>query len=173
MSKRAEEREASGIGSSSMEVPTQREHHQLSKWIERIEPVAYIAVAILFLFSAFAMLVYSVLIFPQNFREDDFPHAIIILVNDLLLVVIILEVLRTILHFLTSHVLSIYPFLIIAAISATRRILTIGAQVAITEEVQPDEFNRAMVDLGINALVILVVAVAIFLTARTEPPDLG
>ena len=132
--------------------------------LERAEGYVYWLVAILFLATAILALGYTVMVVPTRITEHGVASAIVTLVNDLLLVVIILEVLRTILDFLRTQVLALHPFLVIAAISATRRILTIGAMMALEEDPAPEVFNRAMIDLGVNAGAILVLAVALYLT---------
>src|SRR5262249_249697 len=95
---------------------------------------------------------------------------VITLINDLLLVMIMMEVLRTVLSYIEERGASLRPFLFIGAISATRRILAIGAETTISGEqvVSEEEFKRRMIDLGVNAAVILAIAVALFLLTRRE-----
>jgi uncharacterized membrane protein (DUF373 family) len=115
------------------------------------------------------MLVYSVVAFPNSLSEEGFPLAVITLINDMLLVMIIMEVLRTVLSYLSERGGSLRPFLFIAAISATRRILAIGAQMSITGDTLPsDRFQQAMIDLGVNAGVILAIGVALYLIGRFD-----
>src|SRR5690242_16083408 len=115
------------------------------------------------------MLGFSVLPFPGNLEQQGFSLAVITLINDLLLVMIISEVLRTVLSYLSERGGSLRPFLFIAAISATRRILAIGAQMSITGDTLPsDRFQQAMIDLGVNAGVILAIGVALYLIGRFE-----
>jgi uncharacterized membrane protein (DUF373 family) len=73
--------------------------------------------------------------------------AIIKFISDLLLVLIIMEVLRTIIHYLKEHTTSLQPFLFIGIVSATRSILSIGARLAVENLSNPD-FIRAMIELG-------------------------
>src|SRR5262249_51243296 len=104
---------------------------------------------------------------------EHFPLAIIALVNDLLLVMIIMEVLRTVLSYLRERGGSLRPFLLIAAISATRRILAVGAQMSVQSGKLPaDEFQRAGIDLVANAGIVLAIALALFLLGRRETADL-
>ena len=90
---------------------------------------------------------------------------------------IIMEVLRTVLSYLQERATSLQPFLFIAAISATRRILAIGAQMSVTgDTLSPDKFRQVMIDMGANAGAILAIAVALYLLAgRTsdgrDPPE--
>ncbi len=140
--------------------------------LESADAVVYGLVGVVFLLAAFGMLGYSVIAFPNNLEHDGFPLAIITLINDLLLVMIIMEVLRTVLSYLAERGGSLRPFLFIAAISATRRILAIGAQMSITgEQMTPARFQQSMIDLTVNAGAILAIAIALYLLARRDSPD--
>lgn len=132
--------------------------------LERAEGLVYLGVALMLLLGAVAVLAFTLYSMYVNTVEQGFAAAIITMINDLLLVVIILELMRTILGYLHSHVLSLHPFLIIAAVSATRRILTVGAEMAIEQGMRPEQFNQAIYDLLANAGVVLAVAVALYLT---------
>ncbi|MGI8858215.1 MAG: phosphate-starvation-inducible PsiE family protein [Thermomicrobiales bacterium] len=141
----------------------------ISPWLGGADTLVYVLVGLVFLLGAIAMLGYSVFTFLQHFNEG-FPRAIVTLVNDLLLVMIIMEVLRTVLSYIEERGASLRPFLFIGAISATRRILAIGAEASITDgkAVLPDDFKRRLIDLGVNAGVILAIAIALFLLSQRD-----
>jgi uncharacterized membrane protein (DUF373 family) len=135
--------------------------------LEGADALVYALVALVFLVAAFGMLGFSVVSFPDNLAGQGFPLAIITLVNDLLLVMIITEVLRTVLSYLAEKGTSLRPFLFIAAISATRRILAIGARMSLAQDqLEPGPFQQAMIDLAVNAAVILAIAMALYLLSR-------
>ena len=142
-------------------------HQTVVPFLETADAVVYAAVGVVFLFGSVVMLLYSVIVFPANLHAIGFGLAVVTLVNDLLLVMIIMEVLRTVISYLQERGTSLQPFLFIAAISATRRILAIGAQMSVgSENFSPDRFREAMIDLAANAGAILAIAVALFLLAR-------
>jgi uncharacterized membrane protein (DUF373 family) len=146
---------------------SQRVHGTLVPLLEGADALVYALVGSVFLVSALAMLVYSVIAFPAELHRSGFALAVVTLVNDLLLVMIIMEVLRTVLSYLQERGSSLQPFLFIAAISATRRILAIGAQMSVASgTVSPDRFKEAMIDLTANAGAILAIAAALYLLAR-------
>jgi uncharacterized membrane protein (DUF373 family) len=161
--------------SSPIEEPALEAHpstrpvrHSVLPLLEQADAVVYILVGLIFLLAAFGMLGYTVISFPANLARDGFPLAIITAVNDLLLIMIIMEVLRTVHSYLDEGASSLQPFLFIAAISATRRILAVGAQMSVTarEHLSAEQFQQAMVDLGVNAGAILAIAVALYLLNR-------
>ncbi|MDQ6672626.1 MAG: phosphate-starvation-inducible PsiE family protein [Chloroflexota bacterium] len=143
--------------------------------IESADALLYTLVGLVFLAGAAGMLGYSVWSFPGNVTNPEtggFPFAIITLINDLLLVMIIMEVLRTVLSYLAERGGSLRPFLFIASISATRRILAIGAQMSVSgDKLTPDRFQQSMIDLGVNAGAILALAVALFLLMKRPDVD--
>ncbi|MBV9579784.1 MAG: hypothetical protein JO057_14435 [Chloroflexi bacterium] len=140
--------------------------------LESADALVYGLVGVVFLVAAVGMLGYSVVTFPGTLAEQGFPLAIITLINDMLLVMIIMEVLRTVLSYLAERGGSLRPFLFIAAISATRRILAIGASMSITgEQLPPERFQQAMIDLAVNAAVILAIGVALFLIGKRDVSD--
>jgi uncharacterized membrane protein (DUF373 family) len=141
--------------------------HKLIPWLQGADGLVYGLVGIVFLAAALAMLGYSVVTFLTNVSGEGFPLAIVALVNDLLLVMIIMEVLRTVLSYLEARGSSLQPFLFIAAISATRRILAIGAEMSVAgDTLTPAKFQQGMIDLVANAGAILVIAVALYLLGR-------
>jgi uncharacterized membrane protein (DUF373 family) len=140
--------------------------------LEGADALVYTLVGVVFFAAATAMLGYSVVAFPSNLEHVGFPIAIITLINDLLLVMIIMEVLRTVLSYLAERGGSLRPFLFIAAISATRRILAIGAQMSVqADQLPPDRFQQAMTDLIVNAGAILAISVALFLLGKRNIED--
>jgi len=96
-------------------------------------------------------------------------ESIVQLISDLLLVVIIMEVLGTVIHYLKSHVTSLRPFLFIGIISATRGILLIGARLTVESggAHNGESFFNDMIELGVNAAVILALGITLRLLGKT------
>ncbi len=111
---------------------------------------------------------YALVTFFQHIGED-FPLQLVTFINDLLLVLIILEVLGTVRSYLDTGTTSLKPFLYIGIISATRRILAIGAQTTLGAAPSDSGFQHLMIDLAINGLVVLALSVALFLFGRHQP----
>ena len=142
-------------------------HQTVVPILEAADALVYAMVGVVFFVAAVGMLGYSVISFPASLRATGFGLAVVTLVNDLLLVMIIMEVLRTVLSYLQERGSSLQPFLFIASISATRRILAIGAQMSVAgENIAPGRFQKAMLDLGANAGAILAIAAALYLLRR-------
>ncbi len=156
-----------------------------SKLLDRSDSFIYAIVGICFLLSGLFTLGYSFWHFGETIfnistivanastsHEPTTPQeviagALIQLISDLLLVLIIMEVLGTVVHYLKSHITSLHPFLFIGIISATRGILSIGARLSVEgSNVPTPEFTRSMIELGVNAAVILTLGITLNLLGR-------
>jgi uncharacterized membrane protein (DUF373 family) len=142
-------------------------------FLDNGDSIVYAIVGICFLVGGFIALGYSFWDFAVNLTSQKltpglFATAIIQFVSDLLLVLIIMEVLGTVTHYLQSHTTSLRPFLFIGIVSATRGILSIGARLSV-ESVRPtnaQEFTTAMVELGVNGAVILALGITLKLLGK-------
>jgi hypothetical protein len=74
-----------------------------------------------------------------------------------------MEVLGTVTHYLKERATSLRPFLFIGIISATRGILSIGAKLSVGTA---DNFTNEMIELGVNAAVILALGITIKLLGK-------
>jgi uncharacterized membrane protein (DUF373 family) len=155
-----------------------KEESAAARWLEKGDTLIYALVGFCFFMGALFTLGYAfyhffhqlttppprlengTLVSVDSGDPSNIAQAIINAVSDLLLVLIIMEVLSTILHYLREHATSLKPFLFIGMISATRGVLAIGARLSVTI-VQGEEFQRAMIELGINAAVILALGITL------------
>jgi uncharacterized membrane protein (DUF373 family) len=96
-------------------------------------------------------------------------QAIIQFISDVLLVIIIMEVLGTVTHYLRERATSLRPFLYIGIISATRGILSIGARLSVEGTgVTNQVFTNGMVELGVSGFVILALSISLKLLGKLD-----
>jgi uncharacterized membrane protein (DUF373 family) len=148
--------------------------------LERADTFIYAAVGVCFLLGALIALGYSfwdfgtamsqIPVVAEAARPGLIASAIIKFISDLLLVLIITEVLGTVTHYLKAHATSLRPFLFIGIISATRGILSIGARLSV-EQVTTEEFPHAMIELGVNAGVVLALGLTLWLLGKHFEKD--
>jgi len=93
-----------------------------------------------------------------------FPNGMIQGVNDILFIVIILEILRTVISRFTDGVYQLDKFLIIGVIAAVRHILTVGASLTLEAGKSNQAFDRAIFEMGLNAGIVVALVFAIFLS---------
>lgn len=138
--------------------------------LERSDSFIYAVVGVCFFLGALFALGYTFwdfgsAIFIQNLTPVIAATAAITLVSDLLLVLIIMEVMGTVIHYLKSHETSLRPFLFIGIVSATRGILSIGARLSV-QKVTGSDFTDAMIELGVNGAVILALGITLKLLGK-------
>jgi uncharacterized membrane protein (DUF373 family) len=132
------------------------------KYVDMIEDVFH---AIL----AFALLIIGIVAFYYTVEkllttEPFFPNGMIQGINNILLIVIILEILRTVISRFTDGVYQLDKFLIIGVIAAVRHILTVGASVTLESGKSDQAFERAIVEMGLNALIVVALVFAILMS---------
>ena len=93
-----------------------------------------------------------------------FPNGMIQGVNDVLFIVIILEILRTVISRFTDGAYQLDKFLIIGVIAAVRHILTVGASLTLEASKSDETFRRAIYEMGLNAGIVVALVFAIFLS---------
>lgn len=149
--------------------PSTPRQRRIVAWLEPIfDNVSlglYVLVAILLLLLTIAALIYALSSIPANLQQGG-AKALTALLSELLLLILV-ELIRTIGSFITTRSTSIRPFLTIAIISSVRRILSVSAQFSL-EELSNEQFNHAIIELGAEGGLILIVAIALFLVSRRE-----
>ncbi|CAI8369831.1 MAG: Uncharacterised protein [Cellulomonadaceae bacterium TMED98] len=89
-------------------------------------------------------------------------------INDVLFIVIILEIVRTIIARFTDGFYQLSKFLVIGVIASVRHILSVGSSLTLDQGKSSEEFERAILELGVNAGVVLALVFAIVLVRRSE-----
>ena len=132
------------------------------KYVDVVEDVFHAILAISLLGIGIGAFFYSGkrLIETQPF----FPNGMIQGVNDILFIVIILEILRTVISRFTDGVYQLDKFLIIGVIAAVRHILTVGASLTLESGKSDTAFERSIYEMGLNALIVVALVFAIFLS---------
>jgi uncharacterized membrane protein (DUF373 family) len=143
--------------------------------LEGTDTLVYLLVGASFLLAALLSLAFGLYSFgaaivplvtselPMSGNKLLAANALISLVSDLLLTLIILEVMGTVVHYLKTRATSLKPFLFIGIISATRGILAVGARLSITgtQPINQGDFQKSMIELGVNAVVIIALGVTL------------
>ncbi len=155
------------VPSKSSNEPESRLANFSVRLLDGADALIYIVVGACFFVGALFALVYSFWAFyiawiQANFESGAVGSSIIQFISDLLLVLIIMEVLGTVTHYLKERATSLRPFLFIGIISATRGILSIGARLSVEgSKISVPEFQNSMIELGVNGLVILALGITI------------
>jgi len=137
-----------------------------SRLVEIMEEVFHIVLGVFLFGIAVAALIYSVIrVFTTT---PFFPTGMIQSINDILFIIIILEILRTVIARYTDGVFQLQNFLIIGIIAAVRHILTVGAYMTLGSGKTREEFDRAVIELAISSAIVVALVLAIFLAKVAE-----
>ena len=137
--------------------------------MEALDGLGYVTTGMSFLAVNIVLFVRAWYVFASAVGSDA-VLAVLGLVHDLLLVIILLELFRTTINFLKTKVITLEPFLYICVIASTRRILTTGAQISYMDELTDLVFNRYLMDLGANVLVVVALIIAVYVSRRASLP---
>ncbi|MGQ0811442.1 MAG: phosphate-starvation-inducible PsiE family protein [Nitrospiraceae bacterium] len=113
------------------------------KWMDWLDRLGYIT-------AGFSLLVLGMLIFAQAWYifiaragQLGLLPAGLKLLNDLLLVIILLELFRTVVRFLQTEVLALEPYLAVGIMACTRRVLTASAELShLPNKSRPSNFTN-------------------------------
>jgi len=126
-----------------------------------------------YLTAGFSLLVLGMLIFSHAWfvfitkagQVGLLPSGLKLL-NDVLLVVILLELFRTVIRFLKTEVLDLEPYLAVGIIACTRRVLTASAELSHLPNITEIQFYQYLMDMGLNVAVIMVLIVGVFMIRK-------
>jgi len=136
------------------------------KWTEGMEDIFHVVLGVFLLGIAVAALIFSLVrVFTTS---PFFPNGMIQAINDILFIIIILEIIRTVIARYTDGVFQLQNFLIIGIIAAVRHILTVGASMTLGAEKPQESFDRAVIELGISSAIVVALVFAIFLSKAAD-----
>jgi len=143
-------------------------HGKASRWLLRLlvqgETALFMVIAVTLIVVAVVVFVRGVQDFVSAPPQEEFAVTITRSVNDVLFIVVVLELMRTIVARLEGGGFQLQPFLVIGIISATREILNVGAELTLIRE--QTSLVRTMTELGVNAVVVLALSTALVLVRR-------
>ncbi len=137
-------------------------------WMERLDRWGYITVGFSLLLISVLLFAHSWAEFLESARSGAFFVSSLTHINNLLLVVILLELFRTIIRSLETDAFRVEPYLAVGIIACIRRMLTASAELGDLRHVPDDFFDKYLKDMTMNAGLIMLLIVSIFMI-RTRP----
>ena len=136
-----------------------------------VEDVIYVAIASLLAVAAGTVLVKAGLEMFRNIGADD-PNSLVTLLDSLLLVFIFVELLYAVRTTLKERQILAEPFLIAGILASIKEIIVLSVTAADEYIDKGPEFARAMVEIGILAgTVLLLAATAVLLRKKENEPQ--
>ena len=137
-----------------------------------VEDAIYWAIAVMLVAGSCALLVSQ---FNTMLRLRNTPASTVMLeiLDGLLLIFIFVELLYAVRTSLRSHEIAVEPFLIVGMLAGIKEIVVLSVEAATLLDKGPN-FARAVVEIGVLGLVVLVLAVAaVILRGRRGGEDGG
>ena len=136
------------------------------RWFGIAEMILYGVVAVILVAGAALVLVDTARTFVEDLG-DDVSGAATALLAELLLVFVFVELLGAVRTTLRERQLIAEPFLLVGIIAAIKEIVVVaGAERP--ADAGFEEFRNSMIEVGVLALVILVLAISALLLRRRE-----
>jgi len=133
------------------------------EWLDRL---GYLTAGFSLLVLGMLIFVHAWFLFVTKAGQVGLLHSGLKLLNDLLLVIILLELFRTVIRFLQTEILDLEPYLAVGIIACTRRILTASAELSHLPAMTDTQFYQYLMDVGLNVTVIIVLVVGVFLIRK-------
>ncbi len=173
---------AQGEIKHDIEIPDEPWVRAASNGFLWVEHAAYVALGTLIALAALLALVASGMALWQAVTNWSAEHGILRIIDRLLFALMLVEILHTVRASMRSGGLTCEPFLVVGLIASIRRVLVITLQSSesTTQAGQggiPDAaqklFLDSMMELGVLAVLIIVMVVAIYILhkARAKPVD--
>ncbi|MBI4002935.1 MAG: phosphate-starvation-inducible PsiE family protein [Nitrospira defluvii] len=144
-------------------------------FMDQLDRLGYVAAGFSLLALGMIIFVHAWYVFLSRPVQLALLPAGLKLLNDLLLVIILLELFRTVVRFLQTEVLELEPYLAVGIIACTRRVLTASAELSyqlemVTRETRQELFQQYLMDVGLNVTVIIILILGVYLLRKRPTP---
>ena len=137
-----------------------------TKVLDAAEDVFHVVLTILLFLVALGAVIFTVV---RLFNTEPFyPNGMLQAINDILFVVIILEIARTVIARFNTGFYQLSRFLVIGVIASVRHILSVGSSLTLSIGKTPEAFERGIIELLVNGGIVVALVLAIFMTRVAE-----
>ena len=137
-----------------------------TKLLDAVEDVFHVVLTVLLFLVALGAVIFTVI---RLFNTEPFyPNGMLQAINDILFVVIILEIARTVIARFNSGFYQLSRFLVIGVIASVRHILSVGSSLTLSIGKTPEAFERGIIELLVNGGIVVALVLAIFMTQVAE-----
>lgn len=137
-----------------------------AKVLDLAEDLFHVILTVLLFLVAIGALAFTVVRLVTT--TPFFPTGMLQAVNDILFVVIILEIARTVIARFSNGFYQLSRFLIIGVIASVRHILSVGSSLTLSTGKTAEAFDRGIIELIVNGGIVIALVVAILITRRAE-----
>jgi uncharacterized membrane protein (DUF373 family) len=137
-----------------------------TKVLDTVEDVFHVVLTALLFLVALGAIVFTVLRLLNT--TPFYPNGMLQAINDILFVVIILEIARTVIARFNSGFYQLTRFLVIGVIASVRHILSVGSSLTLAIGKTPEAFERGIIELLVNGGIVIALVLAIFMTRMAD-----
>lgn len=141
------------------------------RMLDMTEDLFHVVLTILLFIVALGATIFTVIRLVTTW--PFFPDGMLQAVNDILFVVIILEIARTVIARFNSGFYQLSRFLIIGVIASVRHILSVGSSLTLSGGKTAEAFDRGIIELIVNGGIVIALVIAIFVTRQAEASSEG
>jgi uncharacterized membrane protein (DUF373 family) len=137
---------------------------------ERIEHAISVSIGAILIIATLLVLSATISQIWSAARAWPETEGVFEIVDELLFILMLVEILHTVRASITSRHLAVEPFLIVGLIATVRRILVVTLQssgMGTTGRPAPP-FEHSMIELGVLAVLTLVLITSIYLSRRSQ-----
>lgn len=134
-----------------------------------MEDIVYAGLAILLSIAAFALRATAVWEIFNAIRKHALSGQLVPVLDQILLVLLVVELLYTVQVSFHEHGLLPEPLLVVALIAVIRRVLVVTAEIPKVPEAGDAIFRHYMYELGVLALMVMVLGGSLVLLQRHTP----
>jgi uncharacterized membrane protein (DUF373 family) len=142
-----------------------------TKMIDALEDVFHVVLTALLFVVALGAVVFTVVRLINT--TPFYPNGMLQAINDILFVVIILEIARTVIARFNTGFYQLSRFLVIGVIASVRHILSVGSSLTLSIGKTPEAFERGIIELIVNGGIVIALVLAIFMTRLAEKDSEG
>ncbi len=137
-----------------------------TKAVDGIEDVFHVVLTALLFLVALGAVIFTIerLLTTAPF----YPNGMLQAINDILFVVIILEIARTVIARFSTGFYQLSRFLVIGVIASVRHILSVGSSLTLSIGKTPEAFERGIIELLVNSVIVIALVLAIFMIRVAE-----
>lgn len=137
-----------------------------TKFVDGIEDVFHVVLTALLFLVALGAVIFTVVRLLNT--SPFYPNGMLQAINDILFVVIILEIARTVIARFNSGFYQLSRFLVIGVIASVRHILSVGSSLTLSIGKTPEAFERGIIELIVNGGIVIALVLAILMTRLAE-----
>jgi uncharacterized membrane protein (DUF373 family) len=137
-----------------------------TKLMDTIEDVFHVVLTVLLFLVAMGAVIFTVVRLATT--TPFYPEGMLQAINDILFVVIILEIARTVIARFNTGFYQLSRFLVIGVIASVRHILSVGSSLTLSSGKSPEAFERGIIELIVNGGIVIALVLAILMTRLAE-----